>query len=135
MSGPSLQPGVILFDGVCNLCNGAVQFILLRDPQARFRFASLQSETGQRLRAAGQVPEDTDSFVLLEGGRTYLRSDAALCIARGLGGPWRLLYVLILLPRPLRDAVYCLIARNRYRIFGRREACLLPRPEWRSRFL
>lgn len=127
---------IVLFDGVCNLCNGSVQFLIKRDRQARLRFASLQSDTGQKLQAdLGMDPQALDSVVLVEGDRWYKESDAALRIARNLPGPWKLLAAFRIVPRPLRDAVYRLIARNRYRWFGKAETCWLPTPELRSRFL
>lgn len=127
---------IVLFDGVCNLCNGSIQFLIKRDPQARFRFASLQSETGQKLQAdLGMDPQALDSVVLVEGDRWYKESDAALRIARSLPGAWKLLAAFRIVPRPLRDAVYRWIARNRYRWFGKAETCWLPTPELRGRFL
>lgn len=132
------RSSVVLFDGVCNLCNGSVQFILDRDPAGRFRFASLQSEAGQNLlRDHGRPPQTDapDSVILVEGASLWERSDAALRIATGLGFPWRLLAVFRVVPRPLRDAVYRWIARNRYRWFGRTETCRLPSPALRARFL
>lgn len=132
----STQPPTILFDGVCNLCNGSVQFILRRDPQARLRFASLQSEAGRRLvTEQGLDPEVLNSVILIEDGKVYRESAAALRIARHMDGAWKLLRVLVLIPRPIRDAVYRLIARNRYRWFGKSETCWLPTPELRARFL
>src|SRR4028119_1503639 len=128
------QHPTILFDGVCNLCNGSVQFILRRDPEARFRFASLQSEAGQRLvTEQGLNPEVLSSVILIEDGRVYRESTAALRIARHMAGAWKLLRVFVLIPRPIRDAVYRLIARNRYRWFGKSETCWLPPPELRGR--
>ena len=127
---------IVLFDGVCNLCNGAVQFIINRDPQGRFSFASLQSAAGQaRLREFGLSTEAFDTFVLLEGGNAYTRSTAALRIARQLPGAWRLLYALMIVPRPIRDWVYGLVARNRYRLFGRQDSCMMPTPELKAKFL
>ncbi len=128
----------MLFDGVCNLCNGTVRFILERDPRGRFRFAAQQSEAGQELlREHGLLERGglADSVVVLEGGRVYLESDAALHILRRLGGVWRLAYALWVIPKPLRDRVYRLVARHRYRIFGRREQCMVPTPELKRRFL
>jgi predicted DCC family thiol-disulfide oxidoreductase YuxK len=126
----------LLFDGVCNLCSGSVQFILKRDTRGRFRFASLQSEAGRRLMAGhGLDPDALSSVVLIEDGRAYQESTAALRIARHLPGAWKLLRVFTVIPRPLRDAAYRLIARNRYRWFGKTEACWLPTPELRARFL
>jgi len=120
---------VVLFDGVCNLCNASVNFIIKRDPRCRFSFAALQSEAGQALLArhkiAGQRP---DSVILLEEGRVFMRSTAALRIARRLSGLWPLLYPLVLVPIPIRDKLYDWVARHRYRWFGRREQCRLPTP-------
>jgi predicted DCC family thiol-disulfide oxidoreductase YuxK len=137
MNGMEASPHpVLLFDGVCNLCNGSVQFILRRDPRARFRFASLQSAVGQRyLEELGVDRQAVDSVILVEGGRWYQESDAALRVVRILGGPWRVLGIFRMVPRPLRDRLYRLIARNRYRWFGKRETCWLPTPELRERFL
>ncbi|HEV2733553.1 MAG TPA: thiol-disulfide oxidoreductase DCC family protein [Longimicrobiaceae bacterium] len=127
---------VVLFDGVCNLCNGSVQFIVRHDPAGRFRFASLQSEAGRALlRRHGLDPEDLFSVILVEDGRAHSRSDAALRIAGGLSGGWRAAGGLRVVPRPLRDLVYGWVARNRYRWFGRRDACMIPTPELRGRFL
>ncbi len=129
---------VVLFDGVCNLCNGAVQFIIDRDPHGTFRFASLQSERGAELmRSRGLTPPtgDPDSVVVIEGEKVYERSSAALRIARRLRAPWKLLVVLWLVPAFIRDAVYRVIARNRYRWFGKSEQCRVPTPELRARFL
>ncbi|HYE60862.1 MAG TPA: thiol-disulfide oxidoreductase DCC family protein [Phycisphaerales bacterium] len=131
MSGNS-HP-VVLFDGVCNLCTSSVQFIVRRDPEGRFRFAPLQSEAARGL--LGETSERPDSIALVEGGRVYWKSTAALRIARRLGGLWRVLYVLIVVPRPVRDWVYNIIARNRYRWFGKQDACMMPTPELRARFL
>lgn len=129
-----MEHPVILFDGVCNLCHGAVRFIIRRDRAARFRFASLQSDTGRRLAGPG-LPAEPDSILLFEEGRRYDRSTAALRIARRLDGAWPLLYAFIVIPRPLRDAVYAWIARHRYRWFGRLETCPLPDPGLADRFL
>ena len=126
----------MFFDGVCNLCNGAIRFIAANDPERRFAFASLQSPHARELlgERAGDVREP-DSIVLLSGGRRYERSDAALHIALGLRAPWPLAFGAILIPRGARDAVYRWIARNRYRWFGRSDACALPPPGLRERFL
>lgn len=133
---PTAGATIVLFDGVCNLCNGAVQFLLRRDRGRRFRFASLQSATGQELlRRHGLDTDLLQTIVVLEGGRVRLRSDAALLLARRLPWPWPLLAVFVVCPRPLRDALYALVARNRYRWFGRRESCMLPSAETAARFL
>ena len=129
---------LVIFDGVCNLCNGAVQFILDRDRRGIYRFAPLQSD------AATKIFEDRgiivnkaapDSVVLIEGTKVYERSDAALRIVRNLGAPWSVFYAFIVVPRFLRDAVYKFIATHRYLWFGRSEACRVPTPELRARFL
>ncbi|GAB3503235.1 thiol-disulfide oxidoreductase DCC family protein [Spirosoma knui] len=129
------QP-LLLFDGVCNLCNAAVTFVIERDPKAYFRFASLQSDLGQNvLHTLGRSTARFDSFVVWENGRFYEQSTAALRVARQLSGAWPLLYGFIIIPKPIRDALYSFIARNRYRWFGKRDACLLPNPALKSRFL
>jgi len=127
---------VLLFDGVCNLCNSSVQFILKRDPKGIFRFASLQSEEAEALLEQYEdKPEDLDSVLLLEGEELYARSDAALRVARRLTGLWPFLYAFIVVPRPIRNGLYNWIARNRYRWFGKKDQCMMPRPEWKHRFL
>jgi len=127
---------IVLFDGVCNLCSSSVQFIIKRDPEGRFRFASLQSPLGEELLTRFGINRGvTDSVILVEGDHYYQESDAALRVARGLKGAWKALAVLRAIPRPLRDAAYRLIARNRYRWFGKQETCWLPTPELRGRFL
>lgn len=131
------EPSVIFFDGVCNLCHGLVQFVIARDPQARFRFAALQSDAAQRLLPPGinPDPDHPDSVVLLENGRVYTHSAAVLRILRRLGGGWAVLSAASILPRFLRDAAYRFVARNRYRWFGRQNECWLPTPELKARFL
>jgi predicted DCC family thiol-disulfide oxidoreductase YuxK len=125
----------ILFDGVCNLCNGFVRFVIARDQGAHFRFGALSSAAAQdALRAAG-VREQPDSIVLIENGQAYFRSDAALRIARRLTFPWRLASGLVIVPRFIRDRVYDFIAARRYRWFGKRESCMVPTAELRARFL
>ena len=135
----ALEPDrpVVLFDGVCNLCNQTVQFIIDRDPTSRFRFAALQSETAAALLApfGRQPPEEPQSILLLSEGRLYESSTAVLRIAAGLRRPWAWLGWLRVVPRPLRDALYRCVARSRYRWFGRSESCRLPTPELRARFL
>jgi predicted DCC family thiol-disulfide oxidoreductase YuxK len=133
---PTTPHAVVLFDGVCNLCNRTVQFIIARDPAAHFRFAALESEAARRLLGETQVGNTLpDSVVLIEDGRVYTRSTAALRIVRRLVFPWPLIYALMVVPRPLRDMVYDLIARHRYWWFGKRDACMVPTPEIRARFL
>ncbi|GAB5521541.1 MAG: thiol-disulfide oxidoreductase DCC family protein [Rhodothermales bacterium] len=127
---------VVLFDGVCNLCNTSVNYIIDHDPEGYFKVASLQSESAQALLDDYHLPADyLDSLVLVEGGRVYTRSTAALRIARRLQGGVQVLAVLLAIPEPLRDIVYAWVARNRYRWFGQRDTCRLPTPELQSRFL
>lgn len=127
---------VVLFDGECNLCNGTVQFLLRRDRQDRFRFAALQSAAGRRLLGTVWTVEPLpDSVVLVAAGRVFLRSDAVLQIARRLPRPWSWAFALRWIPRPVRDLVYRWIARSRYRLFGRRQQCLVPTAALRARFL
>ncbi|MCA1801162.1 MAG: thiol-disulfide oxidoreductase DCC family protein [Rhodothermaceae bacterium] len=127
---------VIFFDGVCNLCNAAVNFIIDRDKNRMFRFAALQSETGSAFLRRHNMDENSyDTFILDEGDTCYTRSDAALRITRQLDGAWPLLYGFIIIPRFLRDAVYRYIAGNRYRWFGRSEQCRVPTPELKELFL
>lgn len=136
MSNPTGEAPVVLFDGVCNLCNGAVGFILRNEAQTGFQFASLQSDEGRRLLQEHGLPEDAlDTIILVEDGRAYARSTAALRIARRLRAPWKWLYAFLILPAPLRDLVYRFIAKNRYRWFGQSESCMIPTPELRARFL
>ncbi len=130
------ERAVILFDGVCNLCNAAVNFVIERDPEARFRFAPLQSDAGRELLARSDSKTAApDSVVLIVGDRACVKSSAALRIAAHLAAPWPLLSAFRIVPRPMRDFVYDWIARNRYRWFGRRDACMLPTPALEERFL
>ena len=130
------MPSLVLFDGVCNLCNGVVRFIIPRDPHGRFRFAALQSAAARRVIEEHGAPDPLpDAIVLVEDGRLYTRSTAALRIARRLTFPWPLAALFLAVPRPLRDRVYALVASRRYRWFGRRETCMVPTPELRARFI
>jgi predicted DCC family thiol-disulfide oxidoreductase YuxK len=127
---------IILFDGVCNLCNGFVQFVIRYDKKGNFRFASLQSDYAASLPGLEEgVVSELSTVVLQDGDRYYFKSTAALRIARMLGFPFSLAYVFIILPVPLRDAIYDWVARNRYAWFGKRDECWLPTPELKSRFL
>ena len=138
---------VVLFDGVCNFCDAWVNFVIERDRAGYFKFAPLQSETGQRIAAeyglrsetANRAPADDtvpiDSVILVEDGKAYTHSTAALRIARRLDGFWPWAYALIVVPRPIRDLFYRLFSRYRYHIFGRKDECMVPSPEVRARFL
>jgi len=130
--------GTILFDGQCNLCNQSVDFVIRNNAAGNLRFSPLSSETGRRLlREYGVTtpPERFDSVVFIWQGKIYTHSDAALQIARHLDGCWPVMGAFLILPRGARDVVYRFIARNRYRWFGKTEACRLPTPELMSRFL
>lgn len=141
MSRPETRGAVIVFDGVCVLCNGWVGFLLRHDRAGRYRFAAMQSEAGRALLAAhGLDPDDPTSFLLIEhdvaqAPRISTESDAIRRVLVGLGGVWRVANVIALVPRRLRDAAYSWLARNRYRWFGRHDGCLLPSPAHRQRFL
>lgn len=130
------QPHVIVFDGVCNLCNAAVAFVIRHDASARFHFLSIQSDLGRELYTRlGHDPDQPGTLLLVTDDRVLDRSDAALGIARHLGLPWRFLAAARILPRSWRDFIYDRVARSRYRLFGRRAACLVPTPALRARFL
>ena len=127
---------IILFDGVCNFCNGSVNFIIERDPTGYFMFAPLQSEIGEKLlRENGVDKAQTDSVILIEDGKVYTHSTAALRIARKLEDRWSWFSHLTIVPRFIRDGFYRLFAKYRYKMFGKQEACMLPTLEIRSRFL
>ena len=128
---------IILFDGVCNLCNSSVQFIIKRDKKDIFRFAALQSDIGQELvRKRGIDTSMVDSIILIQPEVAYyVKSDAALRIARSLSGLWPALWIFLWLPSGLRDLVYDLVAKNRYKVFGKRDACMIPTPELKEKFL
>lgn len=127
---------IILFDGVCNFCNSSINFVIEHDKAGYFKFAPLQSEVGERMRDEYGIDSvSTDSVILVEDGKAYLHSTAALRIARKLDGLWSLAYVFIVVPRPIRNIFYKLFAKNRYRLFGKQDACMMPTPDVRARFL
>ncbi len=131
-----MEKPVLLFDGVCNLCNGSVKFIIERDHKKLFMFASLQSEKGQEYLRKFNLPTDNfDSFVLVEGDQYYTKSTAALKVFSRFGGLWNLLKILLWIPAFLRNPFYSIVAKNRYKWFGKQESCWLPTPELQSRFL
>lgn len=130
------NPVLILFDGVCNLCSGVVQFLIKHDPDAHFRFASLQSEFGKsQLRKFNFEPDALHSVVVIQHDAAFQKSDAVLYIIRHLSYPWRFLTLLGWLPKRFRDAGYDLIARSRYKIFGRTENCMVPNANLRERYV
>jgi len=127
---------IVVFDALCPLCSANARFILRRDRARRFRLASVQSEAGRALYLRfGLDADDPDTMLVVDGDRLFRDSDAVLAIARGLGAPWSAAAVASLAPRHLRDAAYRWVARNRYRLFGRRDTCWLPAPEYRDRLL
>jgi predicted DCC family thiol-disulfide oxidoreductase YuxK len=127
---------ILLFDGVCNLCNGAVNFLIKADPDAYFRLGTLQSAAAHPyLRSFGMDPEAMSTVVLIENGQLYTRSTAVLRVVRRLGAPWSLLWAFIVVPRPVRDWLYDRVAASRYQWFGRRDECRTPTPDVRARFL
>lgn len=133
---PPFPTPLILYDGVCPLCTASVLFVIRRDPRKRFHFAALQSPLGRTLLARYRLPQDEfQTFVLITEDGHHTRSTAALKVARELGGPWPLLYGFILVPAPIRDLVYRIVARHRYRWFGKRDACLVPSADIRDRFV
>lgn len=133
---PEVDGPLVLYDGECGLCNRSVQTILRHDRRGTFRFAALQSELGRALlERHGLPPEAMNTVVLVDGERAFTKSRAALRIAGKMDAPWPVLRAFALVPGPLRDGVYDWVARNRYRWFGRTDACMLPPPEVRARFL
>ena len=127
---------VLLFDGVCNLCNRWIQFVIRNDPDAIFRFAPLQSDVGQQLLSEFGMPTDElESVILVEGDEYYTKSDAALRTGKHLGGVYRLLWPFRVIPRRLRNFVYDFVANRRYRWFGKRDSCMMPTPDIEARFL
>lgn len=126
---------VILFDGECNFCDQSVQFIIKRDPKGIFKFASLQSDVGRDLLKQFNAPEDIDSFVFIDHNKCYFKSTAALKVCKDLKMPWKLTYFLLIVPKPIRNFFYGVLAQNRYKWFGKKDNCMLPSPEERERFL
>ncbi|MGW8121331.1 thiol-disulfide oxidoreductase DCC family protein [Roseivirga echinicomitans] len=127
---------ILLFDGVCNLCNSAVNFIIDRDPKKHFKFAALQSDFGQsKLKELGFNQEEFDSLVLLSKGKVYRKSSAALRIAKKLTGLWPILFIFIVIPPFIRNVAYDFIGKNRYKWFGKQDSCRMPTPELKQRFV
>ncbi|MEP0987769.1 DCC1-like thiol-disulfide oxidoreductase family protein [Ekhidna sp.] len=132
----SIEKPVIFFDGVCNLCNASIQFIIKRDKQNRFLFSSLQSDYA-KLNLPPSFTEDQNlqSIILKKGNKVAKKSSAVLTIAKALSGVWPILYVFIIIPKFIRDWFYDIIARNRYKWFGKKDHCMIPSPELKSRFI
>ena len=126
---------IILFDGVCNLCNRSVQFIIKKDKKGIFKFASLQSTVGKELLKEFELPEDSfQSFIYIKNDMAFSRSDAALEIAKMLNGVWQFVYFFKIVPKFFRDPIYNLIARNRYKWFGKKDECRVPTSKMKERF-
>lgn len=131
-----MEHAIILFDGVCNFCNASVNFVIRHDQHDRFRFAPLQSALGQALQEQYQLdPNTLSTFILVDNGKAYTKSTAALKVARRLGFPVNLGYLFIILPPFLRNAVYDLVAKNRYKWFGKKETCMVPDERVRRKFI
>jgi len=127
---------IILFDGVCNLCNGAVQFVIKRDKKRSINFAPLQGDYGQQLLKQHHLPmEEFNSFLLIENGKVYAQSTAALKVCKYLTGGWPLMVGFIIVPTFIRNGIYRWIAKNRYKWFGKKDACMIPTAELKSRFI
>lgn len=127
---------ILLFDGVCNLCNSAVQRVIQNDKRARFRFSSLQSDFSTKLLAdQGHDPNSLKSMILYHNGKLFQKSGAALRMFKMMDGLWPLLYIFIIVPYPIRDFVYDIVAKNRYKWFGKKDQCMVPSPELKNRFL
>ncbi|RPH28434.1 MAG: thiol-disulfide oxidoreductase DCC family protein [Bacteroidales bacterium] len=136
LSGKGLPVKIILFDGMCNLCNFSIRFIIKRDKRKLFKFASIQSEVGQSLLKQFNIQtENADSVVYIKDDRCFARSAAVLNILKDLGSVWKTFYVFIVIPKFLRDFIYNVIAKIRYRVFGKREKCMIPTDDIRNRFL
>ncbi len=131
-----MQGPVILFDGVCNFCNSAVNFAIKRDKKSLLKFAPLQSDEAKKILASHNLSDqEMTSFVFIENNKSYTRSTAALRVCRYLKSLWPFMYGFIIVPKFIRDGIYDRIAKNRYRWFGKKEVCMVPTPEVRSRFL
>lgn len=130
------QKQLLLYDGVCNLCNGLVRFVIRWDRKRKIQFASLQSETGKSyLEKLGLPTDDLDTLVYVKTGRHFIRSRAVLEVVKDMGGFWRMFYIFIIIPRCLRDPLYRLVGHLRYRVFGKRDSCKIPSPDIQDRFL
>jgi predicted DCC family thiol-disulfide oxidoreductase YuxK len=136
MSYKTNDTAIILFDGVCNFCNASVNFIIAHDKKNHFKFAAIQSKTGEELLKKYNIDESiTDSAVLIENNKSYIKSTAVLRITKHLNGLYPLLYIFIIIPTFIRDGVYDFISRNRYKWFGKKESCMIPTEEMKSKFI
>ncbi|QFG00598.1 DUF393 domain-containing protein [Psychrobacillus glaciei] len=126
---------IILFDGECNFCDASVQFIIARDPKGYFQFAALQSDIGDELKKKHRISEKLDGVIVIENDAVYDSSDAALFICKHLKGLWKVFYIFKVIPKRIREALYKTFAKNRYKMFGKKDNCMIPSPEIRNRFL
>lgn len=130
------RPRIIIFDGICNFCNGSVNFIIQRDPGKKFKFTPMQSDVAKKLIEEHGVPEvGVETFLLIKNGVCFVRTDAALEIAKDLVQPWPIFRIFRVFPRSVRDYFYKLFARNRYKLFGKRDVCMMPTPAFKNRFI
>ena len=131
-----MNKNIILFDGVCNLCNGIVKFTIVKDKKKRIYFSSLQSQSGKELVDKYHLANDyMKTFIYLRNGKAYTKSSAALYLFKDIGGPWNLVYSFIIVPKFIRDFVYSVISKYRYFIFGKSEVCMVPTKETKNRFI
>lgn len=126
---------IVLFDGVCNFCDSSVNFLIARDSGDIFRFAALQSPAGQALKERFNIGEDVDSVILIEDDKAYTHSEAAIRMAKALGGVWSVFGIFGIFPAALRDPFYKFFAKHRYKLFGKKDACMMPTPEIRAKFI
>lgn len=126
---------IILFDGECHFCNRSVQFIIKRDPSALFKFTSLQSTIGKNLVNQFNIPPDIDSLLLINNGKWHTKSSAVFHICKYLSGPWKLFYPFLIIPKPIRDFFYHIIAKNRYKFYRKQSICMIPTQDMKQRFL
>ena len=129
------QERILLFDGVCNFCNFWVNFVIKRDPAKKLRFTTLQGETAKTLLADHDISNNLGTVIFIENGKAYTQSSAVLKVARQLNGGWKLFYGLIIIPKFLRDGIYNVVARNRYKWFGKKQNCMVPTAAVKERFL
>ena len=133
---PKYDENIVIFDGVCNFCNSSVNFIIRHDPNVKFLFVTMQSKRTQKLLTQYQIDSNkTDSIVLIKNGKAFIKSGAVLEIAKGLSGIWPIFYVFKIIPSSLRNYLYDLFAARRYKLFGKKDACMIPNAELRERFL
>lgn len=132
---PPIPSLIVLYDGQCSFCNGATQWIIARDREANVSYAAIEGELGQRLFKQYGIPAHLDSLICIDNNKAYLYSSGAIRVTKYLDGPWKLIYLLKFIPTFIRNPLYRIFAKHRYRWFGKQQACLLPTPAIRQRFL